>query len=75
MGSEDYQRLKRSRSAYQALLTKTYRELEVQMSSQENAESVTALNDKLVDGKCMTKFLNAANLMKKSHTKIVLALV
>ncbi|KAH3723834.1 hypothetical protein DPMN_049629 [Dreissena polymorpha] len=48
MGSEDYQRLKRSRSAYQAQLTKTYRELEVQMSSQENAESVTALNVKLV---------------------------
>ncbi|KAH3805631.1 hypothetical protein DPMN_133936 [Dreissena polymorpha] len=31
-----------------AQLTKTYRELEVQMSAQGNAESVTALNDKLV---------------------------
>ncbi|KAH3804467.1 hypothetical protein DPMN_132753 [Dreissena polymorpha] len=48
MGSGDYQSLKRSRSAYKAQLTKTYRELEVQMSSQENAESVTTLNDKLV---------------------------
>jgi len=47
MGSEDYHILKRSRSAYQAQLTKTYRELEVQMSSQEHAESVTALNEKL----------------------------
>ncbi|KAH3726917.1 hypothetical protein DPMN_052794 [Dreissena polymorpha] len=48
MGSEDYQRLNRSRSAYQAQLTKTYRELEVQMSLQENAESVTVLNEKFI---------------------------
>ncbi|KAH3710305.1 hypothetical protein DPMN_069780 [Dreissena polymorpha] len=47
MGSEDYKILKRSRSAHQAQLTKTYREFELQMSSQKNAESVTAFNEKL----------------------------
>ncbi|KAH3751182.1 hypothetical protein DPMN_185731 [Dreissena polymorpha] len=47
MGSKDYQILKSSRSAYQTQITKTYRELELQTSSQNNAESVTALYEKL----------------------------
>ncbi|KAH3819645.1 hypothetical protein DPMN_121385 [Dreissena polymorpha] len=49
MGSEDYLKVKlnRSRSAHQTQLMKTNREFELQMSSQKNAGSMMALNEKL----------------------------